>query len=67
MSIPIIIMGDSGTGKSTSLRTFGAGEVEVINVMGKMMPFFAPKPDMVDVPKLCAEHGNATNNEESST
>lgn len=59
MSIPIIIMGDSGTGKSTSLRTFAPGEVEVINVMGKMMPFFDPQPDMVDVPSLSASHGNA--------
>ena len=59
MSVPIIIMGDSGTGKSTSVRTFAKGEVEVVNVMGKMMPFFDPKPDTVDVPRLAKEHGNA--------
>lgn len=59
MSIPIIIMGDSGTGKSASLRNFKPGEVEVLNVMGKMLPFFEPKLDTVDVPELCAKHGNA--------
>ena len=59
MSIPIIIMGDSGTGKSASTRTFQPGEVEVLNVMGKIMPYFDPKPDTVDVPELCAKHGNA--------
>ena len=32
ISVPIIIMGDSGTGKTTSIRTFNEGEVEVINV-----------------------------------
>ena len=52
-------MGDSGTGKSTSIRTFKHGEVEVLNVQGKLMPFFDSEPDTVDVPKLCAEHGNA--------
>lgn len=52
-------MGDSGTGKSTSIRTFGEGEVEIINVMGKIMPYFKPKHDTVSIPKLCAEHGNA--------
>ena len=59
MSIPIIIMGDSGTGKSRSIKTFPEGTVEVINVMGKMMPFFEPKVHQVDVPKLAAEHNNA--------
>lgn len=59
MSIPVIIMGDSGTGKSTSIRTFNPGEVEILNTMGKIMPFFQPKHDTVDIPKLCAEHGNA--------
>lgn len=59
MSIPIIIMGDSGTGKSTSLRTFNNGEVEVINVQGKLLPFFTPKLETVNVPQIAVEHGNA--------
>lgn len=59
MSIPVILMGDSGTGKSTSIRTFAEGEVEVINVQGKLMPFFKPKVHQVNVPLLAKEHGNA--------
>lgn len=55
MSIPIIIMGDSGTGKSTSIRTFAKGEVMVLNVQGKLMPFFDPKPDMLNVPQKAVE------------
>lgn len=55
MSIPVIIMGDSGTGKSTSIRTFRKGEVLVINVQGKLMPFFDPKPDVLDVPRKAIE------------
>jgi len=55
MSIPIILMGDSGTGKSTSYRTFKKGEVMVLNVQGKLMPFFDPRPDVLDVPKKAVE------------
>ena len=39
MSIPILILGDSGTGKSTSLRNFKKGEAVVVNVLGKPLPF----------------------------
>lgn len=59
MSIPIIVMGESGTGKSRSIKTFPEGTVEVVNVMGKMLPFFEPKVHQVDVPVLAKEHGNA--------
>lgn len=59
MSIPVIIMGESGTGKTTSIRTFGEGEVEVINTMGKIMPFFEPKVHQVNVPQIAASHNNA--------
>lgn len=59
ISVPIIIMGDSGTGKTTSVRTFDEGEVEVINVMGKIMPFFTPKVHQVNVPQIAASHENA--------
>ena len=34
-----MILGESGTGKSTSLRNFAADEVAVINVAGKPLPF----------------------------
>jgi len=39
MGTPILIMGKSGTGKSTSLRNFSKGEVAIINVLGKLLPF----------------------------
>lgn len=39
MSIPVLILGKSGTGKSTSLRNFQHGECAVVNVLGKPLPF----------------------------
>ena len=39
MGIPVMIFGESGSGKSTSLRNFKAEEVSVINVSKKPMPF----------------------------
>lgn len=47
MGIPVLIIGKSGTGKSTSLRNFP--EAGVINVLGKPLPFKnAPKPFTTD-------------------
>ena len=39
MAILCMLYGQSGTGKSTSLRNFAENEVAVINVSGKPMPF----------------------------
>lgn len=39
MSIPILIIGKSGSGKSASLRKFKADEVDIINVESKPLPF----------------------------
>lgn len=39
MGIPVMIMGESGSGKSTSMRNFKAGELSCINVSKKMLPF----------------------------
>lgn len=39
MGLPVLIMGDSGSGKSTSLRNFEADEVGIFNVAGKPLPF----------------------------
>lgn len=39
MGICILVLGDSGSGKSTSLRNFEPDEVGVLNVMGKPLPF----------------------------
>ena len=52
MSIPIIIMGDSGTGKSYSMRNFDEGDVSILNVQNKIMPFFGKELEVVSVPDL---------------
>ena len=39
MGIGILIIGKSGSGKSTSLRNFKANEVGIINVISKPLPF----------------------------
>ena len=39
MGIPVLILGNSGSGKSTSLRNFKPDEVGVFNVAGKPLPF----------------------------
>lgn len=39
MGIPVLIIGESGSGKSSSLRNFELSEVAVFNVAGKPLPF----------------------------
>lgn len=39
MAIPILIIGKSGSGKSTSLRNLEPGRVALVNVLGKPLPF----------------------------
>lgn len=39
MGILVYVLGRSGTGKSFSMRDFKAGEIGVINVQGKILPF----------------------------
>lgn len=39
MGIPVLILGESGSGKSTSLRNFGPEEVGIFNVASKPLPF----------------------------
>lgn len=39
MGICCLILGDSGSGKSTSLRNFEPDEIGILNVMGKPLPF----------------------------
>ena len=41
MGIPVLLLGSSGSGKSTSLRNFKPDEVGVFNVAGKPLPFRA--------------------------
>lgn len=39
MGMPVLILGESGSGKTASLRNFEPEEVSVFNVAGKPMPF----------------------------
>jgi hypothetical protein len=39
MGVPVLILGESGSGKSASLRNFEADEIGVFNVAGKPLPF----------------------------
>lgn len=39
MGIPVLILGESGSGKSASLRNFEAEEVSIFNVAAKPLPF----------------------------
>lgn len=46
MGIPVLILGESGSGKSCSLRNFEPGEVGVFNVAGKALPFRKKLPQV---------------------
>jgi len=39
MGLPVLILGESGTGKSASLRNFTNDDIALINVVGKPLPF----------------------------
>ena len=39
MGLPVLILGESGSGKSASLRNFKRNEIGIINVNGKPLPF----------------------------
>jgi hypothetical protein len=39
MGIPVLVLGESGSGKSTSLRNFNPDELVIYNVAGKPLPF----------------------------
>ena len=43
MGFPIMVLGESGSGKSTSLRNFKAEDIGIINVSGKPLPFKSPE------------------------
>lgn len=49
MGVSVLILGHSGSGKSTSLRNFDPGEVGVFNVASKPLPF-RKHLDVVDRP-----------------
>ena len=39
MGIPVLILGESGSGKSASLRNFEPEDVSIFNVAAKPLPF----------------------------
>lgn len=39
MGVCVLVLGDSGSGKSSSLRNFEVDELAIFNVMGKPLPF----------------------------
>ncbi len=39
MGVPVLIIGASGSGKSSGLRNFEPNEVTVFNVANKLLPF----------------------------
>ena len=62
MGIPVLIMGESGSGKSASLRKFNADDVAIFNVAGKPFPFrnkFVPLN--VDDPRVIISKLKANN------
>lgn len=54
MGIPVMILGASGSGKSTSMRNFEPDEVGIFNVAGKPLPFRKkiPKIDSATYSKI---------------
>lgn len=46
MGIPVLVIGESGSGKSTSLRNFEPEDISVFNVAGKKLPFKKKLPVM---------------------
>lgn len=49
----IIVAGDSGTGKSTSIKTLNAEETFLINVLGKPLPFKGSEKQYTDTNSIC--------------
>jgi hypothetical protein len=44
LGIPVLILGESGSGKSASMRNFEPGEVGIFNVASKPLPFRKKMP-----------------------
>ena len=49
MGIPVLVIGESGSGKSSSLRNFKPNEIGIYNVAGKPLPFRGKFPMMMTV------------------
>ena len=61
MGLPVLIEGESGSGKSRSLKNFKPGEISIFNVAGKPLPFKNNGLAVVSVEKLKALSGKANN------
>lgn len=48
MGVPILILGESGTGKSASMRNFKPDEIALVNVAGKPLPFRGKFEETID-------------------
>ena len=46
MGIPVLILGESGSGKSASLRNFEVDEISIFNVASKPLPFRKKLPKL---------------------
>lgn len=62
MGIPVLIIGASGAGKSTSMRNFEENEVGIFNVAGKPLPFRKklPKKDSATYSNILKGLGSPT-------
>lgn len=54
MGVPVLVLGASGSGKSTSMRNFDESEIGIFNVAGKPLPFRKklPKVDNATYEKI---------------
>ncbi len=46
MGLPVLVLGESGSGKSASMRNFTPADVSIFNVAGKPLPFRAQLPSV---------------------
>lgn len=46
MGLPVLILGESGSGKSASMRNFTPADVSIFNVAGKPLPFRTQLPSV---------------------
>lgn len=61
MGVSVLVIGHSGSGKSTSLRNFEAGEIGIFNTAGKPLPF-RKKLDKIDHPAYNQIHQSLLQN-----
>ena len=62
MGVPVLILGESGSGKSASLRNFEPADVSIFNVAAKPLPFRKKLPMRctADYSRICTEIAGST-------